>query len=91
MDIWLSSSECAGLPGLPGTPQGVNYQARKGQWTSRARSGVKGGATEFHISALPPQAQACVLKKQGQITLGNHTHKLRTPEDTYCREALWHR
>lgn len=30
MDIWLSSSECAGLPGLPGTPQGLTIKRERG-------------------------------------------------------------
>lgn len=92
MDIWLSSAECVGLPGLPGTPQGVNYQARKGKWKSRPRAGVKGGATEFHFSALPPQAQAQVLKSHGQVVIGSQTYKIQPPNsDSYCREVLWNR
>jgi len=92
MDIWLSSAECVGLPGLPGTPQGINYQARKGKWKSRPRTGVKGGATEFHLSALPPQAQAHVLKALGKIVIGPRTYSVphESRSDSYCREVLWH-
>lgn len=47
-----TAKELAGLPGMPGTEQAVNYRARKEAWPSLKRTG-KGGGRVYPISCLP--------------------------------------
>ncbi|GFO67918.1 transposase [Geomonas limicola] len=47
-----TAKELAGLPGLPGTEQAVNYRARKEGWPSEKRPG-KGGGRVYPLSCLP--------------------------------------
>ncbi|TSK08582.1 MAG: hypothetical protein FPO08_04560 [Geobacter sp.] len=56
-----TAKELAGLPGMPGTEQAVNYRARKESWPSQKRSG-RGGGREYPISALPQQTQRHLVK-----------------------------
>jgi len=52
MKEWFSAKELAGMPGLPGTIQGVKKAAKREGWKSRKRKG-RGGGFEYHLSALP--------------------------------------
>ena len=57
---WFSLKELAGLPGIPGTPDGIRYRATKEQWCCRKRSG-HGGGKEYHIDSLPAATKAALL------------------------------
>lgn len=48
------------LPGLPGTARGIAKKAKREAWQSRHRQAV-GGGDEYHLSALPPDAQLALL------------------------------
>ena len=60
---WFSAAELAdlNLPGVPGTPPGVQKMARREGWMgaegkTRKRQG-RGGGVEFHVSLLPEAAR----------------------------------
>ncbi|EMB0053812.1 hypothetical protein U6415_005666, partial [Pseudomonas aeruginosa] len=52
MSEWFSAQKLAGLPGLPGTVQGINSRATRDSWQQRKHMG-RGGGREYHISSLP--------------------------------------
>ncbi|MDM9081871.1 DNA-binding protein, partial [Citrobacter koseri] len=95
MELWLSPKECAGLSGLPKTPAGVIYVAKKQGWNNRARAGIKGGkAIEYNIESLPIEARAELLLKQGVIETSQGIVELARPTVNsldYERQALWQR
>jgi transposase InsO family protein len=66
MREWFALSELAGLPGLPGTVQGLNGLAEVGGWRgtslARKRSG-RGGGWEYHYSLLPAEAATILLAR----------------------------
>ncbi|EKT2300135.1 hypothetical protein QD153_000511 [Salmonella enterica] len=66
---WFTAQELAslGLPGFPKDKSGINRRANKEGWLRRQRANVRGIAYEFHISALPAEAQL-VLGKPSDVT-----------------------
>ncbi|MBD2570022.1 Mu transposase C-terminal domain-containing protein [Anabaena lutea] len=60
--MWIGTSELVGLPGLPGSKKGLIKKAQKENWQWRDRN-QRGGGKEYHISSLPPQAQAYLLQQ----------------------------
>jgi len=65
---WYTAQELSGLPGLPGTVQGVNYRARQEGWSWQPRK-AQGGGREFLFSCLPPDTQAALLVRlSGETT-----------------------
>lgn len=52
---WYSSTELAGLPGLPKTDRAIRIRAEKQQWQSRAKTQGKG--LEYHIGCLPNETR----------------------------------
>lgn len=95
MDIWLSPKECAGLSGLPKTPAGVLYVAKKQGWSNRKKEGVKGGkAIEFNVESLPEEARAELLYKRGEVETSQGVIAIEKPRATELdsqRRALWQR
>lgn len=67
-DRCYSAAELAGLPGLPGTPQGVLLKARNEGWRSRPRAG-RGGGKEYAFASLPPQAQAALALRDAKAEI----------------------
>ncbi|MCF6267797.1 MAG: Mu transposase C-terminal domain-containing protein [Desulfuromusa sp.] len=73
---WYSISELKGLPGLPGTTDGIRAKAKRENWQSRKRHG-NGGGYEYHIDSLPAETKAALLDQaieslpetSGQLTL----------------------
>jgi hypothetical protein len=52
---WYSAAELAemGLPGLPGTKQGVLKLAKRRAWAANARTRIgRGGGVEYHRSLV---------------------------------------
>lgn len=60
MKEWLSARELAGLPGMPGTVQGINKAAPKQAWVQRQRKG-RGGGSEYRVRSLPDETQRALL------------------------------
>lgn len=50
---WYSSTELAGLPGLPKTERAILIKAQKLAWASQPK--CKGKGLEYHISSLPAE------------------------------------
>lgn len=67
MDIWITASECIGLPGLPGSLMECSQKVKREGWVSRQRKGVKGKALEFNLASLPPEARVEFFRKNNQI------------------------
>ncbi|HYH17611.1 MAG TPA: Mu transposase C-terminal domain-containing protein [Azospirillum sp.] len=71
-ESWYTASELAffALPGLPSTKRGINMRAQQERWSpARPRQG-RGGGTEYHVTALPPEAR---------IELGRRAAEQATP------------
>lgn len=60
MNEWFSAQKLVGLPGLPGTVQGINSRAIRDSWQQRKHMG-RGGGREYHISSLPDETRAALL------------------------------
>lgn len=62
---WFTAAELAafGLPGLPGTKQGLLRRAHAEDWRSRAMYGTGGARYEFHFSSLPRRAFEELLER----------------------------
>ncbi|MCE8027511.1 DDE-type integrase/transposase/recombinase [Halomonas daqingensis] len=56
---WYTAKELAGLPGMPGTVQGVNIRAKSQGWEGQRRLGTK--AVEYAFAVLPPETQKALL------------------------------
>ncbi|HJW81990.1 MAG TPA: transposase domain-containing protein [Acidiferrobacterales bacterium] len=93
---WFSAAELAGLPGMPGTERAIQISAKKNGWQSRPRAG-RGGGREYHISALPPNTQAALLKKHSftsapisSLSASEFSSAASVAEGfSYDPEALW--
>lgn len=59
MREWYSSTELAGLPGLPATDRAIRIRAEKDAWKSQPKS--KGKGLEYHISNLPAETQSHLI------------------------------
>lgn len=55
MKEWYSAAELPGLPGMPGTVQGVLKRAKRDVWVSRSAAGRKG--SEFFVGSLGEETQ----------------------------------
>ena len=54
---WFTTNELLGLPGMPGTKQGITKMAGRENWQRNKPSGVKGRAYVYHIDSLPVETQ----------------------------------
>ncbi|WIX31214.1 transposase domain-containing protein [Salinicola sp. JS01] len=84
---WFLLRELAGLPGMPSTPQGVSYSAKRHGWESRKRSG-RGGGREYAFSSLPVETQAALLKA-AEPTPQPKRQPMKAPAGVVDRESLW--
>lgn len=67
MKEWYSAKELAGLPGMPGTVQGIKWKAQKEQWRFQdvpAPGGPGGKRREYHISSLPEEMRIHLISVQ---------------------------
>lgn len=53
-----------GLPGVPGTEQGVRYSATREKWVARRRS--KGKGLEYAFDSLPDEARAEIRRRAAE-------------------------
>lgn len=77
MKEWFSTSELAGLPGLPKTERAILLKAEKNSWKSQPKS--KGKGNEFHFSCLP-------VETQQHLSIGATCHVSREIESLAERE-----
>ncbi|MEZ9430745.1 transposase domain-containing protein [Vibrio splendidus] len=91
--MWILAKDLLGVAGLPETPQGISYRARKEGWQKQQAKGVKGRVLEYRVSTLPVQVQTALMRKQGKVQIGDQVLELpkKKSEQSYCREALWAR
>ncbi|SES24280.1 putative transposase [Vreelandella subterranea] len=62
---WYSAKELAGLPGMPGTVQGVKAKAKTQSWEAQKRMG-RGGGYEYAFAVLPIETQNALLLAQAE-------------------------
>ncbi len=64
---WYPARELAGLPGLPRSERGVQMRADREGWRCREvpSPGRKGRRREYHVSALPAEAVAGLVRREG--------------------------
>ncbi|NWA40763.1 transposase [Pseudomonas reactans] len=65
---WFTVQDLAGLPGLPGTVQGINLRAKREGWEAQLRLG-RGGGREYSFDVLPVETQTALIARlvqQGQ-------------------------
>lgn len=87
MSEWFTAAELVGLPGLPGTDRGVRKAAARDEWRAQKRAAGKG--QEYHISSLPPEAAAALVKKHAPAKPVAATATPVVVEFTYDRNNLW--
>jgi putative transposase len=61
MRKWFTAQELAGLPGMPGTVQGLRLAAAREGWEGQRRLGSK--AIEYSFAVLPAETQAGLLAR----------------------------
>lgn len=83
---WYTPQELAGLPGLPGTEQGVRKRAKRDGWTSRRRPGSK--AREYPIGVLPAEAQRDLLRIELEYLLTTGAQESATTTDLDAGAAI---
>lgn len=59
---WFSAQELLGMPGMPGTAQGIRFKAKSESWQSRKKQ--KGKGLEYHITSLPGETRQHFFKQQ---------------------------
>ena len=88
---WYPASELQGLPGIPGTPRGINKKADREAWQSQKRK--KGKGLEYHLSSLPAETQAALLKRTSMAGLAKEeTSAAGSAAEalfTYDKDNLW--
>lgn len=85
---WYRPDEIAGLPGCPGTVQGVHDKARREGWERQRRKGQRGGGFEYAFASLPVETQAALLERERQKEQPRVTRP-SAPRGPVDRESLW--
>lgn len=62
---WYAARELAGLPGLPSTERRVRSRADRENWRHREVTVRGGRRREYHVSSLPAEAVAELVRKAG--------------------------
>jgi hypothetical protein len=87
---WLTSNELAGLHGLPKNKRSINRLAAKQGWQSRVITVRGGTANEYHITSLPLETQAALLKaSQPTVTKTPIKQALNDAKFSYDSNELW--
>lgn len=73
MKEWLAAGDLVGLPGLPGTIQGINARAKRDKWDFRKKKG-RGGGREYAVKSLPEETRDALY----QATLETLPVKVQT-------------
>ncbi|AUZ85813.1 transposase domain-containing protein [Methylophaga nitratireducenticrescens] len=83
---WFTAPELAGVSGMPKNARNIKINADKNEWKSQPRT--KGKGLEYHISSLPPETQAALLK-QFAPSLTPIKKALNDADFSYDQEQLW--
>lgn len=59
---YFTAAQLAGLPGMPGTVQGVMNKVTREGWDSRQREG-RGGGREYPLDALPAETRETLARR----------------------------
>lgn len=93
---WVTVQECIGLPGFPKGEANIRRKLESlistAKHLSRKRSGSK--AVEYNIAALPQEARAELLLKQGIVSTSLGNFEIAKPQKDnldFQRKALWER
>ena len=86
MKDWFTAEELAGQPQVPTTSRRVRELAKRKGWQLRNRKG-RGGGNEYHLSSLPAETQAALLKKQAAPQVKRSPKSSQTVDT----ESLWMR
>jgi putative transposase len=62
MKEWLAAADLVGLPGMPGTVQGINARAKREDWAFQSKQG-RGGGREYAVSSLPKETRDALCEK----------------------------
>ncbi|CAA0103247.1 DNA-binding protein [Zhongshania aliphaticivorans] len=84
---WFAATELVGLPGLPGTTQGLSLAAKRNDWKARARA-ARGGGKEYHLSSLPEATRNHILRMAVASTTVPAVRKPVKPADERRIEEL---
>ncbi|WP_236213678.1 DNA-binding protein [Metapseudomonas otitidis] len=94
MRKWFTAKELAGLPGLPGTVQGINLRAKREGWEAQLRL-AQGGGQEYSFAVLPAETQAALVarlvqqEQPAQLPAPSAPHNLIAPQrDGVCVSRL---
>ena len=77
---WYSAKELAGLPGMPGTVQGVKAKANTQRWEAQKRMG-RGGGYEYAFSVLPKETQNALLLAQADNAAPTPASTVAPPQE----------
>lgn len=83
---WLTASEVAGLPGMPGTERGVNKAGDRGDITRRKREFGKGW--EYHIDSLPVETRNHLAAKESAAAINERVMAERLAQAQADGEAF---
>lgn len=90
---WVTAKECIGISGMPTDVHKIRAKLDRLCGESdmkRKRQGSK--AFEYHTSILPAPVQAALLKKNGNIKVGDKLFSLPKPKaQRYGKEVIWAR
>lgn len=84
---WFSTAELAGLPGISKYQRGVRLVADREKWQSRPRS--KGKGLEYHLSSLPMETQAALLKQHAPSQIAVIPAAEESKDFSYDPQDLW--
>lgn len=88
---WYSAAELAGLSGMPGTDRAIQLRAKREEWSTRKRQG-RGGGNEYHLSSLPAETQAALIRFQNNEETpapSFQDYEEQHESFTYDRAQLW--
>lgn len=91
MNVWMRATDMLGLPGLPGTVQGIRHRAARESWPSRPRKG-QGGGREYHIAALPEETKTALhFREAAPVPVSAPDAPAPHPVETPSRLKGWQR
>lgn len=91
MREWFTTTELAGLPGLPKTDRGVRLRGQRDDWLRRdnATGGRGPNGREYHISSLPPETRAALLLRDKKSRADTRGDAPRAEVQRERSDALW--
>ncbi|MCL2791429.1 MAG: Mu transposase C-terminal domain-containing protein, partial [Desulfobulbus sp.] len=91
MKSWFTTSDLAGLPGLPSSIPGILKKAKKEHWIAKYRQG-QGGGKEYHLDSLPAATQAALHFKSAPAPINDKNLVIREQAEVRLTELkTWQR